>query len=74
MTMYNVHCACYKIILILQKYRVFPEKQPEPEPGVFGSLDLEPLEEKRQEPKPKPEPLGKKVILLFSYFFVVLPY
>ena len=34
--------------------------EPEPEPGVFGSLEPEPepLEEKNEEPEP--EPLGKK--------------
>ena len=32
--------------------------EPEPEPGVFGSLEPEPLEKKNEEPEP--EPLGKK--------------
>ena len=31
----------------------------EPEPGVFGPLEPEPLEKKYQEPEP--EPLGKKI-------------
>ena len=33
-------------------------KAGEPEPGVFGSLEPEPLEKKKE---PEPEPLGKKV-------------
>ena len=37
---------------------VYRSKAGEPEPGVFGSLEPEPLEEKNQEPEP--EPLGKK--------------
>ena len=32
----------------------------EPEPGVFGPLEPEPLEKKYQEPEPEPEPLEKK--------------
>jgi hypothetical protein len=31
----------------------------EPEPGVFGTLEPEPLKKKYQEPEP--EPLGKKI-------------
>ena len=38
----------------------------EPEPGVFGALEPEPLEKKQE---PVPEPLGKKVRSYFWQFF-----
>ena len=39
------------LVLVIETYRAG-----EPEPGVFGSLEPEPLEKKQE-----PEPLGKKV-------------
>ena len=38
-------------------YFIVYSRAGEPEPGVFGSLEPEPLEKKSQEPEPEPEPL-----------------
>ena len=71
-----VDIVCSFTLLVCGKKNILPNltnsQEAEPEPGVFGSLEPEPLEkkpgagagaawEKNQEPEPEPEPLEKKV-------------
>ena len=50
--------AATGVLAVLKNNYKSKAEEPEPvEPGVFGSLEPEPLEKKKQEP----EPLGKKI-------------
>jgi len=56
---------CSFILLVCGKKNIFPRSRSRSEPGVFGSLEPEPLEEEKNrsrsnlEKSPEPEPLKK---------------